>query len=156
VFVTLVMFFCNNPINAQQPQAKSDASAGQALSLLFDSHRAPTAKSMGLLQGNFLDAVDVSGSLQLALVIDVSESMEDQLKSIRENLGYLIDDLDRILDGSVETAVVTYSDIGDKTVPVTMQSQGFVNAESTQHIVSQLTTVTGRPYFPEATDLGIQ
>ena len=77
--VIVLMALIAPAVWAQAPVKKQDATAGQALSLLFDSHRAPPAKSMGLLQGNFLDAVDVSGSLQLALVIDVRESIEDQL-----------------------------------------------------------------------------
>ncbi len=151
----LLLVIGGQPLYSMQVQNQDDSSAGHALSLLFDTHRAPNAKSMGLLQGNFLDAVDVSGSLQLAVVIDASESMEDQLKSIRKNLHYLISDLDRILDGSIETAVVTYSDIGDKTVPVTIHSQGFVDAKATERIISQLVTASGKPYFPEAADLGV-
>ena len=140
---------------AQPVQKSKEATAGQALSLLFDTHRTPPAKSMGLLQGNFLDAVDVSGSLQLAVVIDSSESMSDQLASIQKNLRYLIGDLDRILDGSIETAVVTYSDIGDKKVPVTVHTQGFADANSTEQVISQLSVGTGKPFFPEAIDLGV-
>ena len=119
IAASLLFFLLPAPwVKAQQSNAQ-DASVGNVLSSIFDVRRAPPAKSMGLLHGTFLDGINSERQLQLALVIDATESMEDELAAIRKNLPNLVGDLNRLQDGSFEAAIVTYSDIGDKPVPVT-------------------------------------
>jgi hypothetical protein len=146
----------NQSTNDTSTSNTDSASAGNAISSIFDVMRAPPAKSMGLLQGNFLDAVKSDRTLQLALLIDTTESMTDQLAAIRENLPDMIDDLKKLTEGKIEIAIVTFSDAGNKSVGVTRLTQSFVTDTATiKDVISQLTAQSGAPYFPESVDLGI-
>ena len=139
-----------------QQKQKETASAGNALNSIFDVMRAPPAKSMGLLQGNFLDAIKSDGALQVALVIDTTESMADQLVAIRENLPKMVDDLRKLTDGKIEIAIVTYSDAGNESTGVNRLTQAFIaDTLAIKAVISQLKTQSGAPYFPESVDLGL-
>ncbi len=138
-------------------QSKSESSTGIALSSMFDVQRAPKAKSMGLFQANFLDSLKTARrSLQLAVVIDSSESMSNEMESIRASLPELLSDLSRFEDGKLETTVVTYSDVGASDRPATIISPGFVSeALQMTQLLEKISVASGKPYFPEAVDLGV-
>ena len=112
---------------------------------------------MGLFQANFLDSLKSARcSLQLAVVIDSTESMSGEMESIRSSLPELLSDLSRFEDGALETTVVTYSDVGESERPATIISPGFVkDAVQMTQLLKQISTASGKPYFPEAVDLGV-
>ena len=59
-----------------------------AMSTLFSPDRAPPNRTMGLIQRNFLDLAEQSkAELQVALVIDGTDSMESSLTGIKETIG---------------------------------------------------------------------
>ncbi len=145
------------PCSVVVAQGENKNSTGIALSSLFDVQRAPKAKSMGLFQANFLDSLKTARrSLQLAVVIDSSESMSGEMESIRSSLPELLSDLSRFEDGALETTVVTYSDVGTSARPATIISPGFVSdgLQMTQ-LLEKISVASGKPYFPEAVDLGV-
>ena len=152
----LIMFSMLVASASGQQSQKDTAAAGDALNSIFDVMRAPPAKSMGLLQGNFLDAVKSDGALQIALVIDTTESMADQIVAIRENLPKMVDDLRKLTDGNIEIAIVSYSDAGNESAGVNRLTQGFIkDILAIKAVITQLKTQSGAPYFPESVDLGI-
>ena len=90
----------------QEPSATA-----AALRAIFNPQRAPAARSMGLFQANFLDALPpVNHALQLAVVVDTTESMSNELQAVRESLpamfagkaGLGIPDPDAGLAGTVQ------------------------------------------------------
>ncbi len=147
---------CPDSARAQDQDTESRATAA-ALGSIFNVERAPRARSMGLFQANFLDSIQGQGKrLQLAVVVDATESMTDELDSIRESLPLLVEDLGRIKDGKLETTVVAYSDVGESESPVKILSPNFLPETSDlAQVVGELRNGTGKPYFPEAVDLGI-
>ncbi len=142
---------------AQQPSKSKSTATGIALSTLLNVRRAPVAKGMGLFQVNFLDALDSSqGSMQLAIVVDTTESMTDELQPIRENLPNLIKDLGQLTDNRLEVALISYADLGDGEKPAKILSSDFLSdTETIDEVVEQLQPSTGEPFFPEAVDLGV-
>ncbi len=137
--------------------AQQKSAAGAALSSMFNVQRAPKAKSMGLFQANFLDSLkSANRSLQLAVVIDSTESMSNELAGIRTSLPELLADLYRIQDGALETTVVAFSDVGQSERPVKVVSPSFVREPpQIAQLVEQITLESGKPYFPESVDLGV-
>ncbi len=136
---------------------ENNASSGAALSSIMNVRRAPAAKSMGLFQSSFLEAIAANRrSMQLALVIDSTESMSGELDSIRKNLPNLLTDIHQIMDGALETAIISYADIGAAETPAKILSRDFVSQlDSMKEIVQQIKPNSGKPYFPEAVDLGV-
>src|SRR5262245_47130538 len=101
ILASALLFFSCSIVVAR---SKNENSTGIALSSMFDVQRAPKAKSMGLFQANFLDSLkSARPTLQLAFVIDSSESMSDEIESIRTSLPELLLDLRRFEDGKLET-----------------------------------------------------
>ncbi len=154
VLAAALLFFSCSRVVAQDEKVSS---TGIALSSMFDVQRAPKAKSMGLFQANFLDSLkSAQRSLQLAVVIDSTESMSGEMASIRSSLPELLADLSRFEDGALETTVVTYSDVGESDRPATIMSPGFVSdVVQMSRLLEQISAASGKPYFPEAVDLGV-
>ncbi len=134
-----------------------DASAtGAALRAMFNVERAPQAKAMGLFQANFLDSIPtIDRPLQLAVVVDSTESMTGEMSEIQKNLPLMFSDLYRIHDGAVTTTLVTYADVGASDRPARVISPTFLDQASAQKLVEQLKVESGRPFFPESVDLGV-
>lgn len=154
VLVAALLFW---PCSLIVAQDNNESSTGIALSSMFDVQRAPKAKSMGLFQANFLDSLKTARrSLQLAVVLDATESMSGEMESIRASLPELLSDLSRFEDGKLETTVVTFSDVGASERPANVLSPGFVSdATQMTQLLEQISTASGKPYFPEAVDLGV-
>src|SRR5690606_31308793 len=94
---------------ARGQSGQTPTSAEAALACIFSPHRAPSRRTMGLVQRSFLDLVESSRQkLQVALVIDGTESMGDELVGIRQALDQMIDDLSRYKEGQVTFQMVVY------------------------------------------------
>jgi tetratricopeptide (TPR) repeat protein len=132
-------------------------SAGHALQTIFSPQRAPGKRTMGLLQRSFLDLVESKrGKLQVALVVDGTESMADDLQGVRQALGNMVVDLQRYRGEQVSFAIVVYRDLGAKSGPVTIPIEQFTGDRDVLFKqFSDIKTESGAPYFYEATDLGV-
>ncbi len=152
LFVILCLVMMVPGLHAQQASATA-----AALRSMFNVERAPEAKAMGLYQANFLDSLPVnSRALQLAVVVDSTESMAEELPSIRATLPLMFSDLHRIHDGAMSTTIVTYSDVGQSETPARVVNPSFIADNSqTQRLIDELKIESGRPYFPESVDLGV-
>lgn len=134
-----------------------EVGAAAALGSIFNVRTAPDAKSMGIFQGNFLDTLRPgSPACQIALVVDVTESMADELPGIREKIPMLLADLQRSTDSPVEVAIVLFADSGSSQKPVDGLEEGFTSdANLLQQRLQAIEPRSGRPYFPEAVDLAV-
>ncbi|MCA9171566.1 MAG: VWA domain-containing protein, partial [Planctomycetales bacterium] len=139
-----------------------DKTVGLALESVFSPVRAPENKTMGLTQRSFLDLVETSRSeLEIALVVDGTESMRDSLDSIKRTLGSMIDDLQLYKGPHVRLQIVVYRDNGaaqgEIEFPLKAAGRKFTaDRKSLQAAVDQISADAGAPYFPELIDLGIQ
>jgi Tfp pilus assembly protein PilF len=114
---------------------------------------------MGLVQRNFLDLVEVSSAkLQVALVIDGTDSMGTAIDDIRRALHQMIDDLRRYKD--VTFQLVVFRDEGSPSGPVsfpldTPQRSFTADSDALHAAIESIKPESGAPYFPELIDLGI-
>ena len=66
-------------------EVAADAPVSSVLNTIFSPARAPRRKTMGLLQRSFLDLADqVDQALELAVVVDGTDSMAEELAGVRE------------------------------------------------------------------------
>jgi len=135
----------------------AQTTAGSALDSIFNVRTAPDAKSMGIFQGSFLDAIrPETPSIQIAFLVDTTESMAQELPGIREKIPQVIVDLKRASGAQVEVAVISFADSGKSSKPMVGISRGFSNDFATvQEMIDSLQPQSGRPYFPEAVDLAV-
>jgi len=145
----------NRPSHAPIDQDPSGLSS--ALDVLFNPQRAPERRTMGLLQRSFLDLVEQSQArLQVALVIDGTESMASDMAQVRKSLNSLVQDLRRYRGQQVEFAVVIYRDLGAPSGSVSLPLPRFTaDANLLAQVFDEFELETGAPYFPEAVDVGV-
>lgn len=138
---------------AQSPSTPGAA----ALDSIFNVRTAPDAKSMGIFQGSFLDAIrPETPAIQIAFLIDTTESMAQELPGIREKIPQVVADLQRASGTKVEVAVISFADSGQSQKPLKGLSAGFASDEAAvQKMIDSLQPQSGRPYFPEAVDLAV-
>ena len=112
---------------------------------------------MGLLQCSFLELVEASGErLQVAFVVDGTQSMGADLEGVKSSLKFLVEDLRRYRGNDVSFALVVYRDAGAASGKVTMPVERFTpRGESLEAAWEAIQPETGAPYFPEPVDLGI-
>lgn len=153
----LMAFMAIIGLNSGASPVFAQSGAAAALDSIFNVRTAPDAKSMGIFQGSFLDAIrPESPGMQVGFLVDTTESMTDQLAGIRAKIPQVVADLRRATGGKVEVAVVSYSDNGQGQKPLTGIEDGFSGDDATiAKLVKNLQPSSGRPYFPEAVDLAI-
>ena len=134
------------------------SSLGRSLGSIFDPRRAPAQKSMGLLQRSFLDLVESSRpQLQVAIVVDGTDSMASTIDDVRQAISDMTADLVRYRGfGNVSFGLVVYRDQGAPSGTVTTPLPRF-SAETAvlERVVQDLKPETGEPYFPELADVGV-
>jgi tetratricopeptide (TPR) repeat protein len=134
---------------------------GPALKTLFNPRAAPTQKSMGLLQRSFLDLVEESRpELQIALVIDGTDSMSGQLESVRQSLTAMMNDLELYRENNIRYQLVVYRDAGapsgEVEMPLQMTNNGFTSDRAAvADAIGKVKAESGAPYFPELVDVGL-
>lgn len=138
-------------------QTGGTSPAELALESVFNPQRAPARKTMGLLQRSFLDLVESSQQeLQVALVVDGTDSMATDIEGVRKALRSLIADLRQYKGDHVSLALVVYRDSGSPSGEVTLFHSRFTKDEnSLSEAFSRLKPESGAPYFLELPDLGV-
>ena len=168
--VTLVTFLLT-PLFGQTSESESQSQtdraassaealtpAGSALTTIFSPARAPKQKTMGLLQRSFLDLADQGDQeLEVAIVVDGTDSMATELAGVRQNVNQMLDDLRRVRNNEVRAAIVVYRDAGSPTDEVEIPLGNFTSDKATiAKAVESLQPASGAPYFHELPDLGLQ
>ena len=130
--------------------------AGAALQTMFSPVHAPRRKTMGLLQRSFVDLATRSDDvLQVAVVVDGTESMSMELASVRKSIQTMLDDLNRCR-GEVQVAMVVYRDSRSPSGETERLLKQFTSdRESISDAVSRLKSETGEPFFHELADVGV-
>jgi hypothetical protein len=131
--------------------------AGSALSTIFSLTRAPKQKTMGLLQRSFLDLADQGDQeLELAIVVDGTDSMATELAGVRRSIHQMLEDLRLYRNNEVRAAIVVYRDAGSKSGEVTIPLGQFTSDKATiEKAVEALQPESGEPFFHELPDLGL-
>lgn len=157
IFV-VVLFFMS--LASRQLVLSQESSVEQALDSLFSPSRAAERKTMGLLQRSFLDLVEeAQPKLEVALVIDGTDSMTNSLNGLRNALDTLFQDLTRYKD-NVQMQVVVFRDSGSPsgsvTFPLNISNQQFTkDIALVQSGIARIQAETGAPFFHEQVDAGI-
>ena len=117
---------------------------------------------MGLAQRNFLDLVETSRPhLEIAIVLDGTDSMAESLAGVKQAIGSMIDDLQLYKENNVAFQLVIFHDSGigsDQEVifPLDISNNAFTpDREIVRQAVLELEPSSGAPYFPELIDVGI-
>ncbi len=132
-------------------------STSTALKSIFSPWRAPERKTMGLLQRSFLDLADQAiQPLQVALVIDGTDSMADELDGVRNSIHQMLADLKRCRGDRVEVAIVVYRDSQSPSGEVTHLIERFTeDNQAIEEALKQLKPEIGAPFFHELADVGL-
>ncbi|MEM9364856.1 MAG: vWA domain-containing protein [Planctomycetota bacterium] len=137
--------------------AGQDQVLSGALRNLFSPLAAPKRKTLGLLQSSFLELGSRSAPLEVAIVVDGTDSMADELAQIRSSAASMIEGLKRLRgQDNVRVAIVIYRDMGSPGGEVEVPLPQFTGAS--QEITSaleQLKPQDGAPYFYELMDVGL-
>jgi hypothetical protein len=147
------------PLVASGDETKATASA---LSTIFCPERVPANKTMGLMQRSFLDLMDESrAKLQIALVIDGTESMASSISDIQSTLDQMLDDIELHQRIDVEYQLVVYRDAGaasgEVSFPLKQAGREFTADRGLlQQAINSIQVESGAPYFPEVVDAGLQ
>jgi len=130
--------------------------AGTVLELMFSRG----VKTRGLFQQRSLEKMldEAKDDLQVAFVVDGTDSMERDIEGILDSLKYFVGQL-REAKGTdnVAFSLVVYRDENADSGPTTMPLQDdFTKSYSDlEKAITDIQTETGAPYFPEAVDAGI-
>jgi hypothetical protein len=139
----------------------AEPATAMALRSIFNPQRAPANKTMGLTQRSFIDLLDGSRPrLEIALVVDGTESMGSSLQGIRAAMSEMIQDLELFKEAQPAFQLVVFRDIGSEagevSFPLTVAGKGFsTDREALERAVENIAPDTGAPYFPELIDKGI-
>lgn len=144
------------PVQADEPAS----AVGNALRGLFNPGSAADANTMGLLQrSNFIERVAGNEArIEIALVVDATDSMEEQLQGIQQRLQEMLDDVRRVAGDEVYVQIVLYRDSAAPSGVVSwpLGNQGFVrDPQAIQAGLTKLLPEPGAPYFHEAVDQGV-
>lgn len=147
--------------SAQERSTPDHSPLEQALASIFSPQRAPERKTMGLLQYSFLDLVETSQPrLEVALVVDGTDSMGPNLDGVRRALLEMADDLELYKGQNVAFQLIVFRDSGSPSgeisYPLAAPERGFTEDRAAlKGALEGLKTENGAPYFPEAVDLGV-
>lgn len=135
----------------------SDSPVAATMTTIFSPARAPQRKTMGLLQRSFLDLADQGDQeLEVAVVIDGTDSMAAELAAVRRSIHQMLDDLRRFRDKEVRVALVIYRDAGSPSGEVVVPLGRFSSDQQViTTAVESMQPETGAPFFHELPDLGI-
>lgn len=152
--------FCVLLISVDTASAQNDNAstpAGAALSTIFSPTRAPQRKTMGLLQRSFLDLADQGDAeLEVAIVVDGTDSMATELAGVRSSIHQMLADLKRYRQSEVRAALVIYRDTGSPSGECVVPLSRFTaNEQEIAKAVESLVPESGAPFFHELSDVGI-
>ncbi len=141
-------------------EPKSAGVSGALLQTLFSPVIAAEPKSMAILQRtSLLDQVTRFKTLQLALVVDGTESMAPQLIAIQKQLQAMVRDLKAVLKDQLSIQLVIYRDVGAEQViefPMGQAGNAFTNdIAAIETGIAKLLPQSGAPYFLEPVDAGL-
>jgi hypothetical protein len=159
----LLLIVLTGLLVAAVPQLLVAAEPATALALrsIFNPQRAPANRTMGLTQRSFIDLLDNSRPrLEIALVVDGTESMGSSLQGIRAAMSEMIQDLELFKEAQPAFQLVVFRDTGspagEVSFPLAVAGKAFTtDREALERAVENITADSGAPYFPELIDQGV-
>ncbi|MEN1679691.1 MAG: hypothetical protein AAGJ46_08860 [Planctomycetota bacterium] len=142
--------------------AEEPGAVASAMRTVFSTRGTPPYRTMGLTQRTFLDLVESGGPrLEVALVIDGTESMAPALGEIRATIQQMMNDLERHKPRGVAYQVVVYRDAGaesgEVSLPLATTGGAFTtDRAAVESCLEALRGESGAPYFPELIDEGLR
>ncbi|MCC9608597.1 VWA domain-containing protein [Blastopirellula sp. JC732] len=141
-------------------EKSSGVNAGAVLSSVFDVSRSARIKSRSLMQRSFLDNVGTREQrLQIAFVIDGTDSMGQDIQGVLGSLPNMVSDLQRHKDDQtlISFGLVVYRDVNSRSGAVTLPIGGQFTSDIDvlKKALAVTATESGEPYFEEAVDLGL-
>lgn len=106
----------------------------------------------------FLEPPRNAHTLQLAIVLDGTESMAGHIQSLRENFSSFLKNIQRLPDEgelNVELALVAYRDSLAPSGAATLLTPEFTTVKQCEQALQQLATESGEPYYREMVDAGL-
>lgn len=145
------------PTPTADTAVEAESPAASAMSTIFSPARAPKRKTMGLLQRSFLDMADQGEQeLEIAIVVDGTDSMATELAGVRRSIHQMLADLQRYRNNEVRVALVVYRDVGSPSGEVSVLLDKFTTDEDAiENAVQKLQPESGAPFFHELTDEGV-
>jgi hypothetical protein len=136
------------------------AGAGKALSVMFDTSTGSRVKARSLMQRTFFDSIgDRDKPLQVAFVIDATDSMGLDVSSVMDSLNGIVETLRRHKSDPslLSFGLVVFRDAkapsGKIEYPL---GKGFSSdTEELKTALSEVRTETGAPWFEEPVDLAM-
>ena len=148
-----------------QPSSVSQTplTASTALSYALDPRSKGTKNAKGnhlIRRVSLLDSIPQSKNLQIAFVIDGTDSMGLELDGVKSSVSQIVERIHELQpDGhQISLALVVYRDTGAASQggEILLPSTEFTaDCEAFTKILDGIQTVSGRPYFPESVDLGL-
>lgn len=158
----LVLSFTLLLLDTSRATAQAPASQPAALGDAFQSMFYPAPRSMGLIQRTnyFDDLLRARGRLEIALVIDGTESMGEQLLGVQSQLGSLVENLRRVVGDQLAVQMLIYRDVGAPSGTITWPLQVPKNSWATADAdiakgISKLVPESGAPYYYEPVDVAV-
>lgn len=107
--------------------------------------------------GSFFGIENAHKTLQIAFCVDGTDSMGQDIDSLKSTLGALVDTMRMSNpDREIQFALVVYRDQRAGSGPVSIALQRFSsNRDRVQQALEQIETQTGAPYFEELVDSGL-
>ena len=155
------------PVPAVPPAAASQPplTAANALTFALDARSNAVKNAQGnhlIRRVSLLDSVPESKNLQIAFVIDGTDSMGQEFDGVKQTVLEIVSKIQDIQHGrqTIELSLVVYRDTGIERrglgEEILIPSKGFTQDYTAfQDVVAGIKTVSGEPYFPESVDLGV-
>lgn len=134
--------------------------AGSVLKTVFEPTRGNRLKSRSLMQRSFLDTIgNREQPMQVAFVIDGTDSMGTDIQGVLQALRSMISDLQRHKtdQAKVEFGLVVYRDVESPSgvVEFPLGKKFTTDFAELEEAISKVKTESGAPYFEEAVDVGL-
>ncbi len=159
LYFSAALIFC--AVDNRLPAQPRPSPTGLLMQSMFSPLQAPPRKTMGLAQRSFLDLVEASRQrLEIAFVVDGTESMGDSIDGMRDAIKKMIADLQRYKGINVKFQLVVFRDSGlnsnnEVRLPLSVSDNSFVDPDVLEKALADVKAESGAPFFPELIDLGI-
>jgi hypothetical protein len=162
-WAVMMVVACGLPASAQSAKKiakRPSVNAGSVLSSVFDVSHSSRIKSRSLMQRTFLDTVGKrEQALQVAFVIDGTDSMGADIQGVLQSLKSMVGDLQRHKSeaAKVSYGLVVYRDVKSPSgaVQLPMGNKFTSDLAEFEQTVASVKTESGAPYFEEAVDVGL-
>ncbi len=148
--------------SSQTVANRSPSELGSALQCLFKPTPIRSVRTMGSMQRTSMldDLLKTRKQLEIAILIDGTESMAPQLQGVREMLVSMIKDLRTVVGDKLSIQILVYRDVGAESgavswpLPIDKKAWATDYSKITEGL-EKIIPESGAPYFYELVDVGL-